>query len=114
MEYGYIRLSSKEQNVGRQLDAFSKMKLDRKNIFIDKQSGKDFERPSYRIVRYNCITSPRKNFILPLIKGRNEINFPYFSIIYILFKNYRLRKYPLTLFDNKSNKQNFNIPHTFF
>ncbi len=48
MEYGYIRVSSKEQNVDRQLDAFSKMKLDRKNIFIDKQSGKDFERPSYK------------------------------------------------------------------
>ncbi len=50
MEYRYIRVSSKEQNVGRQLDAFSKMKLDRKNIFIDKQSAKDFERPSYRVV----------------------------------------------------------------
>ncbi len=47
MEYGYIRVSSKEQNIDRQLDAFNKMNLDRKNIFIDKQSGKDFERPAY-------------------------------------------------------------------
>ena len=48
MEYGYIRVSSKEQSVARQLDAFTKLELDEKNIFIDKQAGKDFERPSYR------------------------------------------------------------------
>lgn len=48
MEYGYIRVSCKEQNIDRQLDAFKKMELDRKNIFIDKQSGKDFERPAYK------------------------------------------------------------------
>ena len=48
MEYGYIRVSSKEQSIDRQLDAFMKLELDRKNIFIDKQSGKDFERPAYK------------------------------------------------------------------
>ncbi len=48
MEYGYIRVSSKEQNIDRQLDAFAKMKLEKKNIFIDKQSGKDFDRPAYK------------------------------------------------------------------
>lgn len=48
MEYGYIRVSSKEQNIDRQLDAFKKMELNRKNIFIDKQSDKNFERPSYK------------------------------------------------------------------
>lgn len=48
MEYGYIRVSSKEQNIDRQLDAFKKIELDKKNIFIDKQSGKDFERPAYK------------------------------------------------------------------
>ena len=48
MEYGYIRVSSKEQNIDRQLDAFNKMNLDRKSIFIDKRSGKDFERPAYK------------------------------------------------------------------
>ena len=36
MEYGYIRVSSKEQNVDQQLDAFVKIELDKKNIFIDK------------------------------------------------------------------------------
>lgn len=48
MEYGYIRVSSKEQNIDRQLDAFVKMELNKKNIFIDKQSGKNFERPAYK------------------------------------------------------------------
>lgn len=48
MEYGYVRVSSKEQNIDRQLDAMLNLKVDRKNIYIDKQSGKDFRRPAYR------------------------------------------------------------------
>lgn len=48
MEYGYIRVSSREQNIDRQLDAMQELKLGEKNIFIDKQSGKNFQRPSYR------------------------------------------------------------------
>ena len=48
MNYGYIRVSTKEQNIDRQFDAFLKLELDEKNIFIDRQSGKNFERPSYR------------------------------------------------------------------
>ena len=39
MEYGYIRVSSKEQNVDRQLDALHSMGLHAKQIYIDKQSG---------------------------------------------------------------------------
>lgn len=48
MEYGYIRVSSKEQNIDRQTTALLKEGLDKKHIFIDKQSGKDFDRPSYK------------------------------------------------------------------
>ena len=48
MEYGYIRVSSKEQNVDRQLDALHSMGLDTKQIYIDKQSGKNFDRPAYK------------------------------------------------------------------
>lgn len=48
MEYGYIRVSSKEQNIDRQMAALLKEGLDKKHIFIDKQSGKDFDRPSYK------------------------------------------------------------------
>lgn len=50
--YGYVRVSSREQNEDRQLDALRGMKIEERNIFIDKQSGKDFERPQYkRLVR---------------------------------------------------------------
>ena len=46
--YGYVRVSSQEQNEDRQLIAMSEAGVERANIFIDKQSGKDFERPQYR------------------------------------------------------------------
>ena len=50
--YGYVRVSSREQNEDRQLDALRGLEIEERNIFIDKQSGKDFERPQYkRLVR---------------------------------------------------------------
>ena len=53
--YGYIRVSSTEQNEDRQRIAMDAKKVPRKNIFLDKQSGKDFQRPQYkRLVRKLC------------------------------------------------------------
>ena len=46
--YGYIRVSSYDQNESRQLDALQKLSIPEKNIFVDKESGKDFNRPSYK------------------------------------------------------------------
>lgn len=46
--YGYVRVSSKEQNEGRQLIAMREMGVAEENIYTDKQSGKDFERPQYK------------------------------------------------------------------
>lgn len=46
--YGYIRVSSAEQNEDRQLVALRSCKVPECNLFVDKQSGKDFERPEYR------------------------------------------------------------------
>ena len=46
--YGYMRVSSKEQNEERQRIALYEMGVPEANIYIDKQSGKDFERPAYR------------------------------------------------------------------
>ena len=46
--YGYVRVSSKEQNEERQLIALQEISVPEKNIFVDKQSGKDFKRPMYR------------------------------------------------------------------
>lgn len=46
--YGYIRVSTREQNEDRQILALKDLSITEKNLFIDKQSGKDFERPQYR------------------------------------------------------------------
>ena len=46
--YGYVRVSSQEQNEDRQLIAMAEVGVERTNIFIDKQSGKDFDRPNYK------------------------------------------------------------------
>ncbi len=46
--YGYVRVSTREQNEQRQLIAMSEFKVPEKNIFMDKQSGKDFNRPMYQ------------------------------------------------------------------
>ena len=48
MRYGYIRVSTKEQNTDRQLDAFLDYEIERDKLFIDIQSGKDFSRPAYQ------------------------------------------------------------------
>ena len=46
--YGYIRVSSKDQNEDRQLIALNEVGVEQKNIYLDKQSGKDFNRPQYK------------------------------------------------------------------
>ena len=46
--YGYVRVSSKEQNEDRQMIAMQEFGVPDAHIYIDKQSGKDFERPAYR------------------------------------------------------------------
>lgn len=52
MEYGYARVSTKEQNEQRQIVALMAFGVSGKCIYVDKQSGRDFERPQYqRLVR---------------------------------------------------------------
>ena len=46
--YGYVRVSSTDQNEDRQMLEMQRLKIKKKNIYIDKQSGKDFNRPSYQ------------------------------------------------------------------
>ena len=46
--FGYVRVSSREQNTDRQLIAMQGFGVPAENIFTDKQSGKDFDRPAYR------------------------------------------------------------------
>lgn len=49
--FGYARVSSKEQNEERQLVAFKEFGIDERDIYIDKQSGKDFNREQYSILK---------------------------------------------------------------
>ena len=52
MEYGYVRVSTREQNEQRQVVALKEYGIAEKRIYMDKQSGKDFERPNYkRLIR---------------------------------------------------------------
>ena len=46
--YGYVRVSSQEQNEDRQMIALAEVGVERGCIYIDKQSGKDFNRPNYK------------------------------------------------------------------
>jgi Site-specific recombinases, DNA invertase Pin homologs len=51
-KYAYIRVSSKDQNIARQVEAMKEIGLTNKQMYIDKQSGKDFIRKNYqRLVR---------------------------------------------------------------
>ncbi|MDD3340990.1 MAG: recombinase family protein [Bacilli bacterium] len=49
--FGYIRVSSKEQNEDRQLDSMKELNINERDIYIDKQSGKDFNRKQYNTLK---------------------------------------------------------------
>ena len=80
--YGYVRVSSTDQNEDRQMIALREVPVPEKNIFMDKQSGKDFERPHYKkLVRKlkagdllaNSITILYNKVKLWLLKGANYL-----------------------------------------
>ena len=50
-KFGYGRVSSKSQNEARQVEAFKNYGIDSRDIYIDKKSGKDFEREQYQILK---------------------------------------------------------------
>ncbi|KGK89060.1 resolvase [Desulfosporosinus sp. HMP52] len=49
--YGYCRVSDKDQNEARQIKALTEAGVDERFILLDKQSGKDFDRPQYQILK---------------------------------------------------------------
>lgn len=51
MDLGYVRVSAKDQNEGRQLDKMRALGIEERFIFVDKASGKDFDRPQYQAMR---------------------------------------------------------------
>ena len=69
--FGYARVSSKEQNEERQLEAFKEFNIDERDIYIDKQSGKDFNREQYNILK-NALRENDLLFIKSIDRlGRN-------------------------------------------
>ena len=74
--FGYVRVSSKAQNEERQLVAFKKYGIDERDIYIDKQSGKDFNREQYSILK-NVL---RENDLL-VIKSIDRLGRNYNMII---------------------------------
>ena len=76
MDYGYVRVSSQAQNINRQMDEMYKIGLTDDSIFIDKQSGKDFERGNYKILK-----SKLKKGDLLIVKSIDRLGRNYDMII---------------------------------
>lgn len=74
--YGYARVSSKEQNLDRQIDALKANGLDDRSIITDKQSGKDLDRPGYEALK-NVILRNGDTLIITsldrLSRNKNDI-----------------------------------------
>lgn len=70
--YGYIRVSTSDQNTARQFVVMENLHISKKNLYVDKQSGKDFNRPAYQ----------------RLVKKLNEGDLLYIKSIDRLGRNY--------------------------
>lgn len=71
MQYGYARISTREQNVRRQLVALQEFGIPKERIYVDRQSGKDFERAQYQWLLQNI--KPGDTLVIQSIDrlGRN-------------------------------------------
>lgn len=74
--YGYVRVSTKEQNEDRQLIALQEFPVPAKNIYMDKLSGKNFNRPQYR----KLLRKPRPGDIL-VVKSIDRLGRNYEEIL---------------------------------
>ncbi len=71
MRYGYVRVSTKEQNIDRQMSALSLENIPKNQIFIDRASGKDFDRTEYQ--KLLTVLQPDDEIVIKSIDrlGRN-------------------------------------------
>lgn len=76
MTYGYVRVSTITQNIDRQMDEMYKLGLTDNQIYIDKQSGKDFERIQYQILKKKLASKD-----LVIIKSIDRLGRDYSMII---------------------------------
>lgn len=73
-EFGYARVSTQHQNTDRQIQALEDYGIPRKDIFIDKQSGKDFERQGYLLLKESVLRSGDTLVVKELDRlGRNKV-----------------------------------------
>ena len=75
-KYGYVRVSTKDQNTDRQLIALKEYGIPERNIFTDKQSGKDFNRHSYK----RLVKMLRKGDVL-VVKSLDRLGRNYNDVI---------------------------------
>ena len=75
--YGYIRVSTREQNEDRQVIALREVGVPERNVYIDKQSGKNFERPQYK----KLLRKMKKDDLL-YIKSIDRLGRNYNEILY--------------------------------
>lgn len=76
MKYGYVRVSTAQQHIDRQIDALLEMGLDKNSIYIDYESGKDFNRKNYK----KLIRKLKKDDLL-IIKSIDRLGRDYNMII---------------------------------
>ena len=76
MKYGYVRVSTQTQNIARQMEEMYKLGLTDDVIFVDRQSGKDFDRTNYKILK-----SKLKKGDLLIIKSIDRLGRNYDMII---------------------------------
>lgn len=76
MKYGYVRVSSITQNIARQMEEMKKYGLTDDVIYVDKQSGKDFERKNYQLLKSKL----KKNDVV-IIKSIDRLGRNYNMII---------------------------------
>ena len=73
MIYGYIRVSTKDQNIDRQVNSLIKYGVEPSNIKVDKQSGKDFNRENYQLLRNDILRAGDTLVVKELDRlGRNK------------------------------------------
>lgn len=71
--YGYARVSTLHQNTDRQIQALEKYGIPKQDIFVDKQSGKDFERQGYLLLKENVLRAGDTLVVKELDRlGRNK------------------------------------------
>lgn len=77
-KYGYVRVSTKEQNEDRQVQAMLQNGILKERIFIDKQSGKDFDRAEYQTLKRILKDSPNSLLVIHSIdRLRQELQRDY-------------------------------------